>query len=227
MNGPEDVDGPQARPQHRADRAVRVIVFAKAPLPGLAKTRLIPALGADGAARLAARMLDDTLAAACEARLGPIELCATPDPADPAWGCVAIPPDVERTSQGDGDLGARMSRAAARAITRGQPVLLIGTDCATMSAALLQAAAAALHDADAIIHPSSDGGYVLLGLARFDARLFTRIEWSTASVAATTIARVRRLGWTLTLGATLHDIDLPEDLRFLPASAKGHTRGRS
>lgn len=195
--------------------AVRVIVFAKAPLPGLAKTRLIPALGADGAARLAARMLDATLAAACDANLGVVELCAAPHARDPAWRKVAIPAGIVLTSQGDGDLGARMARAAARAVARGEAVLLIGTDCPQMSPGVLRAAALALRDSDTILHPSSDGGYVLLGLARFDARLFTRIAWSTASVAATTVARIQALGWSLTLGATFDDIDVPDDLRHL------------
>ncbi len=202
---------------------VRVIVFAKAPLPGLAKTRLIPALGADGAARLARRMLDDTLAAAREAKLGPVELCVAPDAGDPSWRQMATAPDIVLTSQGDGDLGARMARAAARTIARGEAALLIGTDCPQMSPHVLRAAALALRDADAILHPSSDGGYVLLGLARFDAQLFTRIAWSTTSVAATTVARIRALGWSLTLGATFDDIDVPDDLRHLPYSAKSNT----
>lgn len=203
--------------------AVRVIVFAKAPLPGRAKTRLIPALGADGAARLAARMLDDTLAAARDANLGVVELCVAPNASHPAWRKVAIPAGIVLTSQGDGDLGARMSRAAARAIAGGEAVLLIGTDCPQMSPGVLRAAAQALHGTDTVLHPSSDGGYVLLGLARFDARLFTRIAWSTSSVAATTIARIRALGWSMTLGATFDDIDVPDDLRHLSESAKSNT----
>ncbi|WP_332669883.1 TIGR04282 family arsenosugar biosynthesis glycosyltransferase [Aromatoleum sp.] len=218
-----DIDHPKTRPQWTTSGTVRVIVFAKAPLPGLAKTRLIPALGADGAARLAARMLGATLAAACDAKLGPVELCVAPDARDPAWQGVPIPPGVMVTSQGDGDLGARMSRAAARAVARSEAVLLIGTDCPQMSTGVLRAAAQALRDADAILHPSSDGGYVLLGLARFDPRLFTRIAWSTASVAATTVERIRALGWSLTLGATFDDIDVPDDLRRLRESAKSNT----
>jgi len=219
MNG---IDRPKARPQRTTSGATRVIVFAKAPLPGLAKTRLIPALGADGAARLAARMLDDTLAAACEAELGPVELCVAPDAGDPAWRKVATPPGIVLTSQGDGDLGARMVRAAARAIAGGEAVLLIGTDCPQISPAVLRAAALALRDTDAILHPSSDGGYVLLGLACFDSRVFTQIAWSTASVAAATIERIRMLGWSLKVGTTFDDIDVPDDLKHLRGSAKSN-----
>lgn len=92
-----------------------------------------------------------------------------------------------------------------------------------MSPELLRGAAQALRDADAMIHPSTDGGYVLLGLARFDPSLFTDIAWSTATVAATTVARIRALGWSLAVGDTLHDIDVAEDLHFLRGSAEGNT----
>lgn len=223
MHDRNDIDRPEAATPPSPSGVVRVIVFAKAPLPGLAKTRLIPALGAAGAARLAARMLDATLAAACHAELGPVELCVAPDAGDPVWRKMPMRAGIVLTSQGDGDLGARMSRAAARAIARGEAVLLIGTDCPQMSPHVLRAAALALRETDAILRPSSDGGYVLLGLARFDARLFTGIAWSTASVAATTIERIRALGWSMTLGATLDDIDLPDDLRLLDDSAKSNT----
>jgi rSAM/selenodomain-associated transferase 1 len=204
-------------------RPTRVIVFAKAPRPGLVKTRLIPALGAAGAARLAQRMLHDTLAAALDARVGPVELCATPDPDDPAWHDTPLPPQVESSAQGDGDLGARMARAAGRALRRGDAVLLVGTDCAEMSSALLRHAAAVLRDVDVVIHPSADGGYVLLGLARFSVQLFTDIAWSTDTVATVTIERIRALGWSLAVGDTLHDIDVADDLRLAAKSVEGRS----
>lgn len=198
-----------------AVRRTRVIVFAKAPRPGFAKTRLIPALGAEGAARLARRMLGATLAAALDARVGPVELCAEPEIADPAWLDVTLPSAIDITAQGDGDLGQRMARAAARSLGRGEPVLLVGTDCPEMSPSLLRAAAGRLRDVDATIHPSTDGGYVLLGLARFSPRIFEDIAWSTATVAATTVERIRALGWSLAVGDTLHDVDEPADIRRL------------
>ena len=193
----------------------RVVIFAKAPRAGFAKTRLIPALGAAGAARLARRMLDATLAAALDARVGPIELCAEPDTGDPAWQGVPVPSGIEITAQGDGDLGRRMARPAARSLAGGERVLLVGTDCPEMSPSVLRAAAGRLRDVDATIHPSTDGGYVLLGLARFSPRIFEEIAWSTPTVAATTIGRIRALGWSLALGDTLHDVDEPADLHLL------------
>jgi hypothetical protein len=197
--------------------AVRIIVFAKAPQPGLAKTRLIPALGADGAAALAHRMLDHTLAAALGAGVGAVELCATPDPDDPAWHGIGLPPGIETSVQGDGDLGARLARAAGRGCADGAAVILVGTDCGEMAPSLLRAAAAVLRTGKCVMHPSADGGYALLGLTRFDAHLFADIAWSSATVASATRARFDALGWPLHLGVTVHDIDVAADLAYLPA----------
>jgi rSAM/selenodomain-associated transferase 1 len=192
----------------------RIVIFAKAPVPGAAKTRLIPALGAEGAARLAARMLAETVAAAVAAELGQPELCATPAPESHEWATFH-PTGVRMTDQGTGDLGERLARAASRVLAAGERVLLIGTDCPALDAARLRAAAQRLDTHDAVIHPTHDGGYALLGLRRFDPLLFSGIAWSTASVAAETIAQVRKLGWSLHIGDTLHDIDDPEDLAAL------------
>jgi NAD(P)-dependent dehydrogenase (short-subunit alcohol dehydrogenase family) len=124
---------------------------------------------------------------------------------------------VQWTAQGEGDLGARMARAAQRAVAAGQAVLLIGTDCPALDAAALQRAAQVLHATDAVMVPAHDGGYVLLGLRRFDARVFKDIDWSTARVAAQTRQRIQALGWELTLCPAAYDIDEPADLQRLPA----------
>ena len=121
---------------------VRIVVFAKAPGPGQAKTRLIPALGADGAARLAARLLDDALARAFAAAVGTVELCASPVD-DRYWQPYRSRPDLRVTGQGDGDLGTRMARASRRVTEAGEAILLIGTDCPTLGTGDLQPMAAA------------------------------------------------------------------------------------
>lgn len=204
-------------------KPARIIVFAKAPRPGHAKTRLIPALGADGAASLAARMLQRTMAAAITAGIGSVELCVTPDPGDPAWRGL-IPGDVRCSDQGPGDLGERMSRASRRTIEAGDKAILIGTDCVELSPELLIAARDALTAHDALIHPTVDGGYALLGLSRFDDSVFDAIAWSTDTVAETTIARIRGLGWSLSIGECLHDIDTPADLRWISCMDRGFHR---
>ncbi len=196
---------------------IRTIIFAKAPLAGFAKTRLIPALGEEGAARLARQMLQHTLGSAVAAAIGPVELCVTPEIASPFWAGTEIPQAVEITEQGEGDLGVRLARATQRALGKDSAVLLIGTDCVEMSAKLLQEAAAALECKDAAIYPAADGGYALLGLNRFHASLFSDIAWSTETVASDTIKRIHELGWALETGALLHDVDKPGDLKYLPA----------
>jgi uncharacterized protein len=189
----------------------RIVIFAKAPVPGRVKTRLIPALGAWGAARLAAEMLERSASEAVASAVGTVEICADPEPRHRDW-TGHIPEGVEATSQGLGDLGERLARAARRIIDNGEHVLLIGTDCPDLDAHRLRAAASTLADHDAVMHPTEDGGYALLGLARFDSSLFDGIAWSTGSVAADTIGRIEALGWTLHIGQTLRDIDEPSDL---------------
>lgn len=196
--------------------AVRILIFAKAPVAGLAKTRLIPSLGAQGAAELARRMLSHTLEQAVLADVGPVELCVTPAPADPAWQEFTTPAKVTWSDQGEGDLGARMARATRRNVDAGDAVLLIGTDCPALDAAQLRAAAQSLETFDATLVPSADGGYVLLGLKRYHASLFTDIEWSTDTVTRETLHRLDRSGCRVQVHSTVHDIDEPADLQWLP-----------
>ncbi len=96
--------------------------------------------------------------------------------------------------------------------------MLIGTDCPQLDAGRLRQAAALLSHADSVLVPTFDGGYALLGLQRYDHKVFDRIPWSTAEVAALTCERIRGLGWTLNVGSALHDIDEPGDLQWLPES---------
>lgn len=190
----------------------RIVIFAKAPVPGQAKTRLIPALGAEGAARLAHQMLLTTVEEAIAAGLAIPELCTTPHPFDPEWKPYLPPEGPRLTDQGDGDLGARLARAAKRVILTRERVLLIGTDCPALDRHRLRAAAEALDTHDAVIHPAHDGGYALLGLRRFDPSLFSGVAWSSDTVAAATVERIEALGWSLHIGETLRDIDEPADL---------------
>jgi rSAM/selenodomain-associated transferase 1 len=190
----------------------RIVIFAKAPVPGKVKTRLIPALGESGAARLAHRMLLATVAEAEAACLAIPELCATPHPDDLEWHPFLPRAKLTFSGQGDGDLGDRLARAAARVIREGENILLIGTDCPGLDRRKLREAAAALAANDAIVHPTLDGGYALLGLRRFDALLFENIAWSGPQVAVDTISRIEALGWSVSVRETLRDLDEPEDL---------------
>lgn len=197
--------------------AVRIIIFAKAPQAGLAKTRLIPALGAEGAAQLARRMLETTLASAVAAQVGLVELCLTPAPDDSAWHGFSWPAEVQLSGQGEGDLGQRLASAASRGLAQGSPVLLIGTDCPELTPQLLRRAATQLHSHDSVLHATYDGGYALLGLTNDNPWVFANIHWSTASVSASTRERISELGWSLAEGERLHDVDTGDDLQWLPA----------
>ena len=187
------------------------LVFAKAPAPGKAKTRLIPALGAEGAARLAKQMLADTWREAAAVDRADAELCVDPEPSHEEWQGL-LPDGAPATWQGEGDLGERLARAAERVIQAGRSVIFIGTDCPALDRHRLKEACEHLESHDAVIHPALDGGYALLGLRRFDASIFSGIQWSTETVASDTIARIEALGWTLYVGETLRDIDEPADL---------------
>jgi rSAM/selenodomain-associated transferase 1 len=188
-----------------------VIVFAKAPRPGAVKTRLIPALGAAGAARLHERLVDRTLATVAAAGLGPLELCA--DPAgDPFLAARAAAHGAALAEQGSGDLGARMQRAFARVLAQAPAAILVGSDCPALTPAHLREASHALATGDVVIGPAEDGGYVLIGLARVHPSLFEGIAWGGPEVLAQTRARLAALGWRAAELDPLWDVDRPEDL---------------
>jgi uncharacterized protein len=193
-----------------------LIVFAKAPRPGLAKTRLQPALGSEGAAALAERLLAHTLAQAVVADVGPVDLCVTPDADHPAFTRLAAVHGAALTLQGEGDLGARMERATRRALATRRAVLLIGTDAPALDAAMLRAAASALDEHDAVFVPALDGGYALVGLRQPTPTLFAGIAWSTPSVMADSRARAMAAGLRWAELPPVADIDEPADLCHLP-----------
>ncbi len=192
-----------------------VIVMAKAPVAGFAKTRLIPALGAEGAAGLAARLLDATVAQA--AAFGDVDLCCAPDTRHPAFQQLAGAPGVVLSAQGDGDLGARMARAFERHLAQHGAALMIGTDAPAIDTAMLQCAAQALSDADAVFIPAFDGGYALIGLRRFAPTLFAGMAWSTAAVMAHTRERLAAADLRHVELPAVPDIDEPADLQHLPS----------
>ncbi len=195
--------------------APEIAILAKAPLPGLAKTRLIPLLGAAGAARLQARLTERTVQTALSAGLGPVTLWCAPDCSDAAFTALATRLGIALRPQLGADLGERMATAVAAHAPRG-PVLVIGTDCPALTPAHLQEAAAVLADGmDVALIPAEDGGYVLIGLATTQAALFAGVPWGTDQVLAETRARLwaDRLRWFE--GPLLWDIDRPEDVARL------------
>lgn len=209
-------------------RRVQVAVMAKAPVPGFAKTRLIPALGARGAARLQRRLTCRAIRVALDAGLGAVTLWCAPDARHRFFRALQRTAGVACRPQPDGDLGERMLAAFRRHCPAG-PLLLIGTDCPALSSShLREAARALLRGDDAVFVPADDGGYVLVGLREPHAELFDDVHWSTGSVMSETRARARAAGLTVNELATLWDLDVPRDLdRLSPpdAEALGVARG--
>jgi uncharacterized protein len=203
-----------------------LVIFAKAPVPGLAKTRLAPALGAEGAAALAERLLAHAVAQALALpadRVNRIELCVTPSIDHPAFdralaqAAAQVPGRLHLTLQGEGDLGARMHNAFVRVLAQHPQALLIGTDAPALNADRLAEAAEALKSRDAVFVPALDGGYALVGLSCPAPALFHDMPWSTAQVMALTAERAQALGLRWTRLAPVADIDEPTDLQHLPA----------
>lgn len=199
-----------------ANPEVAIAILAKAPLPGYAKTRLIPSLGAEGAADLQARLLERAVGTALAAGTGPVTLWCAPDSGHPAFAACAADGRVRLCVQPAGDLGARMAAAVAGSCAEGG-TLVIGTDCPVLTASGLRAAAAALATHDGVLIPAEDGGYVLIGLARPAPALFAGVAWGSAMVAAQTRALARVAGLSLGEFPALWDVDRDEDLIRLEA----------
>lgn len=198
-------------------RRVQIAVLAKAPVPGLAKTRLIPALGAHGAARLQRRLTRIALETAGAARLGPVTLWCAPDARHRFFRALERATGVSCMSQPAGDLGDRMLFAFRAHCALG-PLLLIGTDCPALQAAHLRKAARALNDGvDAVFYPAEDGGYAMVGLRQPRPELFESMHWGTPDVMSRTRARARSCGLRMREFETLWDVDEPADLARLRA----------
>jgi len=196
-----------------------ILVFARAPVPGEAKTRLVPRLGEWRAARLQARL---TLHALRTARLAhdAVELHGTRRHSFFRKLNVAF-----RLQRGR-DLGERMHHALSRAR---KPAILIGTDCPMLRPADLRRAARWLRGGcDAVLAPAEDGGYALIGLKRARKELFTNIAWGGPRVYADTVKKLAGYRWRAL--RTVWDVDRPEDLerlrslRFASAARRGARR---
>jgi len=194
---------------------VGVAILARAPIPGRAKTRLIPALGEAGAADLQRWLLRRTVTTALAAEVGPVTLWCAGDPRHPDFAhCLGLGPVTIR-QQPEADLGARM--LAALVDSPAAATLVIGTDCPALTAAHLREAARELDGNDAVLLPAEDGGYVLVGAARPLPELFADIDWGTARVMAQTRERLHAASLRWSEPATLWDVDRPEDLDRLAA----------
>lgn len=203
---------PAVRPPGASVRAaevsnVRIVLFTRYPEPGRAKTRLIAALGPQGAAALHRRLTERTLRQVRATGL-PYEVRSTGRDSEAFVNWLGANKVVD---QGEGDLGARLKRAAAP-----YPAILIGADAPDLAAKDLEDAGNALEDHDAVIGPAEDGGYWLLGLSRPLDLLFEDMAWGTDRVLPTTLARLRAMDTKFATLRMLPDLDRPEDLDRWP-----------
>lgn len=190
--------------------SISLHMLARAPVPGRVKTRLIPALGQEGACDLQRLLLERALQLPME---GFSERFLWLDDA-PDASLQALAEELGWTlvEQPAGDLGERMRRIATLGLADSDAVILIGNDCPALDAGYLSNACAALQGQPVVIGPAEDGGYVLLGLRRITALLFSDIPWGTEQVLRMTRERLQQLDWGHHLLPELWDVDRPEDL---------------
>ncbi|MCG6966458.1 MAG: TIGR04282 family arsenosugar biosynthesis glycosyltransferase [Chromatiaceae bacterium] len=194
----------------------RLLVFARNPVAGRVKTRLIPAVGAEAATALYWRILERTLATASGVSAQSRELWLDSGDPDPRLARLAHAHGLSLHAQAGAGLGQRMHAAFAQAMRDAGCAVLIGTDCPEFRVQYIDAAFAALSTHDAVIGPAADGGYVLLGLRRPQAPLFAGVPWGSAQVLAATRQRLQRQQLTWQELPVLHDLDEPADLVRFP-----------
>ena len=192
----------------------RLILFARFPVAGKVKTRLMPALGAEGAAALHRRLVLRTLRTAhalCASQNVELEIRFAGDDANEmqhwlgdGWRC---------RPQCAGDLGARMAGAFADSFREGSPAtVIIGSDCPTLTSEVLADAFIALETKSVVFGPATDGGYYLIGLTQLVPELFQNIAWGTETVLAQSLEMLERIKICPAPLSPLDDLDRPEDL---------------
>jgi len=199
----------------------RLIIFTRYPEPGTTKTRMIPVLGAEGAADLQRRMTDhlvSKLKTWMEQR--PVEVEIRFDGGSQRLMRDWLGPSFTYGCQGRGPIGRRMQRALVDGFQNGfTSIVIIGSDIPDISTAIIQQAFEALKSNSLVLGPAGDGGYYLLGMQKADKgqaypELFEGINWGTHQVLAQTIAAAHQLGIGYALLDTLKDVDRPEDLKI-------------
>ena len=194
-----------------------LIIFSRYPEAGKTKTRMIPALGAKGAADLQRRLSEHTLKQARKLRQfrsidiviyfagGNINLMRQ-------W----LGNDVSYCVQAEGDLGVKMQSAMKDLFARKkQRVVIIGIDCPSINTAILETAFESLKNHDLVLGEAEDGGYYLIGLSKLVAEMFVGINWGSDRVFADSCAIARSLDLTTAYLPILRDLDRPEDLDLI------------
>jgi len=199
----------------------RLLVFTRAPSAGQVKTRLIPRLGAQGAADFHARLIHHCLQTVTRAGLCPVELWCAPSCQDPFFQNCRECYGIELYDQVQGELGERMHAALGSALARAESAVLIGTDIPSIEAADLDEAFQSLEQGkDAVVGPARDGGYYLIGLKQPSRRFFEGIPWGTSTVCQETVSRLQQLGMDWSRLREQSDVDTPDDYNRLLQAIK-------
>ncbi|MBT4522275.1 MAG: glycosyltransferase [Halieaceae bacterium] len=189
-----------------------LIQFAKAPLAGTVKTRMMPTLTAEEACALHWELMLWTCRNLNQAHIAPVELWISGDCRHPAvQQCRELGVKAVREQRGT-DLGRRMYHALQQGLARYSQVILVGSDCPQIDAAYLAQAVAVLEDHSLVLGPATDGGYVLIGARDIWPEIFTDIQWGEDSVYADTVERINICDLSWAKIDTLTDIDRPSDL---------------
>jgi rSAM/selenodomain-associated transferase 1 len=187
-------------------------IFARAPVAGQAKTRLVPRLGSAGAARLALAFLDDTLVrtrGVAEARV----IALAGDPRHEGVVRLAAREGIAIAPQPEGDLGARMSSAIASGLAGGASrVVIVGSDAPLVPPRPIVDAFALLHESDVVLGPADDGGYWLVGARRAVPELFAAMPWGEHSVFDESVRRLLHGRISYAMVERFWDVDEPADL---------------
>jgi len=199
-------------------KSSRLVIFTRYPVPGLTKTRLIPALGPEGAAELQREMTEHTLTSLRPLLEAGVGIEVRYEGGDEAAMNMWLGDDLIFAPQGTGDLGQRMERAFREAFTAGvHKVVIVGSDCPELGALDVQEALALLDDNPVVIGPALDGGYYLVALTStarpelYDI-LFSGIPWGTGEVMWRTSNALADAGYDLGLLDEKADVDEPGDL---------------
>jgi uncharacterized protein len=194
-----------------------LIIFTRYPEAGKTKTRLIPVLGKEGAAKLQRHLTECTLTQAKKLRqLKEIKVIVYFTGGNYDLMKDWLGDDLNYLVQVEGDLGVKMYSAFADTLQKNSDrVVIIGTDCPSIDYQILASAFNALQDCDLVLGEAADGGYYLIGLSKLFPELFSSINWGTNEVFATTESIAKKLNLAVAYLPILRDIDRPEDLSFI------------
>jgi uncharacterized protein len=198
-------------------------IFAREPIAGKTKTRLIPLLGAEGAAQFHQRCIQAAVGTAQRAALGEVHLFVTPAlQADSFF--YTLSPNIKCMVQSGENLGARMHNAFVCALQNSQRMIIVGTDCPALNADHLHEVNSWLTQYDGVCFiPAEDGGYVLVAMSQPHAALFIGIDWGTENVMAQTRIAAKNAGIQIHEMPPLWDIDTPND--YLRLAEDAHYSG--